>query len=322
MLETLRSLAVAQRGYFLRCQAIDLGCDDHALARWARSGRLTRVRHGVYAPTATWNAGSDTDRLSITSRAVLHRLGDGYALSHTSAAAVHGIDLHGVATDVVHVTALGRHSGRTEAGVVQHAGAISDSEITDVDGACAVSPGRAVVECGCVGSVESTIVAASSALRRCLTSEDELLELVGRMARWPGIRTTRVGLSLSDRRCESVGEARTLHLCWEQRLPRPECQVRVHDGVGLAGVTDFGWLDWRHVGEFDGLVKYGRANPWSTDPVETLVAEKLREDRIRDTGLGMSRWTWADLAPSARPRTAARLRQALERSRRTYSVAT
>lgn len=50
-------------------------------------------------------------------------------------------------------------------------------------------------------------------------------------------------------------------------------------------------------------MKYGRMLRPGQDPAEVLVAEKLREDALRDEGLGVVRWIWSDLddfAPTAR----------------------
>jgi hypothetical protein len=322
MLDALLLLAERQGGFFLRRQALAVGVTDDALGAWLRSTRLTRIRHGAYAPTTTWRAATNVQQLAIRTRATLHRLGDGYVASHTSAAALHGLDLHGTDLATVHVTARGAHRGRTESGVVQHEGAPDDDELVRIDGALTVAAPRAVVESACLASVEGAMVVACSALRDGRADEPSLLDAVRRLSRRPGMRTARLGLSLADPGCHTAGEARSLFMCWEQGLPRPTCQVPVHDAAGLVGVVDAGWLDWHHVGEFDGIVKYGRQNPWSSDPVATLVAEKKREDRIRDTGLGVSRWTWRDLATDVRPRTAARIRAALERSRRWYSTPT
>lgn len=63
----------------------------------------------------------------------------------------------------------------------------------------------------------------------------------------------------------------------------------------LIARTDFWWPGRRVVGEFDGLGKYTRAQPGGRSPAEVVVAEKLREDRLRDLGLRVVRWTWADL---------------------------
>jgi hypothetical protein len=65
------------------------------------------------------------------------------------------------------------------------------------------------------------------------------------------------------------------------------------------------------VGEFDGLVKYCRTLRPGQDIAEVLVAEKLREDALRDEDLGVVRLIWTDLTdfgPTAR-RLRARFRR-------------
>ncbi len=58
--------------------------------------------------------------------------------------------------------------------------------------------------------------------------------------------------------------------------------------------------------EFDGAVKYGDCGP------DTLIAEKVREDRLRDLGYQVVRVCWADLArPTELLR---RIRRAIDRS--------
>ena len=58
--------------------------------------------------------------------------------------------------------------------------------------------------------------------------------------------------------------------------------------------------------EFDGAVKYDGA-----EGREALVAEKKREDRIRELGYQVVRLTWAELADPHR--LLARIRSALAR---------
>jgi hypothetical protein len=80
-------------------------------------------------------------------------------------------------------------------------------------------------------------------------------------------------------------------------LPAPQLQWVVRDESGRhLGTTDFGWPQWHTVGEFDGLVKYGRLVEPGQTAADVVVAEKLREDALRDQGLHVVRWTWADLA--------------------------
>lgn len=309
-----------RQGYVLRREALALGWHDRSLRQATRTGVLHRARHGTYVDAAAWEAASPAGRLAIVSSAALARLGPGHVLSHASAAAVHGLDLFGTDLTTVHVTSTRPLHGRAEAGIVHHEGRLQDDEIVTVRGVPAVHPARAVIETACSATVEGTVVTACSALRRRLVDDETLLGAVDQFSRYKGIRGARLGLSLSDAGCHSAGEARSLYLCWRHRLPRPTCQHEVRDARGLAGIVDMAWLDWHHAGEFDGLVKYGRRNPWSSDPVATLVAEKVREDRLRDTGLGMSRWTWHDLEPGRAAATADRIRRALERSRAWYST--
>lgn len=318
MIDFLTSLAGRQGGFVTRGQMIASGGEDRHLRALLRAGTIVRIRHGSYSPTATWRTLTAEERLVVRSRAVLAHLGPGFALSHTSAAALHGLDLFGLDRETVHVTALGRHTGRREAGVVVHEGGVDEADLVQAGGVLAVRAPRAVVETACLATIEGTIVTASSALHLGLTTQPELAAIAQSFVRWKGIRAARLGLAMSDGHCENAGEARSLHLCWEQGLPRPELQVPIYDGPDLVGVVDAGWMDWNHVGEFDGMVKYGRLNPWSEDTPTTLVEEKVREDRIRGTRRGMSRWIWRDLSAHLRARTGARLRAALEQSRRLY----
>ena len=87
-------------------------------------------------------------------------------------------------------------------------------------------------------------------------------------------------------------------------LPTPVLQweVRASSTGAFIGRVDFGWPELCTVGEFDGLVKYGRTLRPGQDVAEVLVEEKLREDALRNEDLGVVRWIWKDLndfAPTA-----------------------
>lgn len=70
---------------------------------------------------------------------------------------------------------------------------------------------------------------------------------------------------------------------------------------------DFWWPDANVIGEFDGLVKYRGT---MGQPVEVLIAEKRREDRLRAlTGATVVRVTWREL--DDRPALERSLRRAL-----------
>jgi hypothetical protein len=63
----------------------------------------------------------------------------------------------------------------------------------------------------------------------------------------------------------------------------------------LVARADFGWELERTLGEFDGKVKYGRLRRPGEEPEDAVFREKVREDRIRDLGFEVVRWTWSDL---------------------------
>jgi hypothetical protein len=95
-------------------------------------------------------------------------------------------------------------------------------------------------------------------------------------------------------------------------IPVPTLQRRFFDSDGrFVARTDFDW-EGRLVGEFDGLVKYGGGSmtPGQT-PSDVVIAEKIREDRLRQMGIEVVRWVWADLVDGRLP---AILRRALGRA--------
>ena len=77
---------------------------------------------------------------------------------------------------------------------------------------------------------------------------------------------------------------------------------------------DFGWPDLGVLREFDGKSKYGELMRRPGQSAEqVLVAEKRREDRLRELGWMVIRWMWQDLI---RPEELiGRLRTAFSRGR-------
>lgn len=315
----LAGIAAANGGYLFRHQLLALGIDDRMIAAWRRAGEIVRIRHGTYATRATWTTADDSERLAIRTRSVLDKLGPGVVATHASAAALHGLDLYLPGSDVVHVTRLDGRTGRQEAGVIHHENELSGSDVIEVDGRTVSSPLRCVVEVAVTEDVESAMVTVSSALRLGLITEGDLERSLVGLRHWPGVRRARLAVRLADSALESVGEVRSLFMMWEAGIPHPTLQARLALADGHAARLDFLWEWWCHVGEFDGQLKYGRLNLLADDRGVVLTQEKVREDRIRALGLGMSRWVWDDLSPGRRGATAERIRRAMHQSRRLYS---
>lgn len=308
----------AARGFAYRHELLAAGLSDRYLTRAVRGGLLMRLRHGTYAVRSFVESLSAEDRHVLLARSVLTKLGDGVVLSHHSAAILHTGVSWDIDPTVVHVTRLDGRSGRAEANVRYHVGrVVSADEICDVGGLRSVVAERAVAESASISSLESGLVVASFALRQGSCTRDDLSAWVSEHARWPGMLPVRLVVRRAEPRCESVGEVRSMHLFTEFGIPRPEPQMVLADADGEFGRSDFGWPEHHHIGEFDGLIKYGRLNPHRDSLAgQVLVDEKRREDRARALDLGVSRWGWVDLSTSRRASTAARILAALTQSQR------
>lgn len=318
--EVFLALAARRGGYVFWHDLIEYGLRDRDIRAAVRAGLLTRLRHGTYAPTPVVAPLSPEAKHVLIAYSIVDKLGPGVALSHHSAALVHTPQSFDVDLDVFHVTQLNGRHGRKEAGVVFHVGDTSDEDLVEVDGRLVVAPARAAFESACVASTESGMVTMSAMMHDRKVTREELEEVGAALTQWPGGRGARLAIRLADERCESVGESRSLFMFWREGVPKPELQVsiRTEDGREVAR-TDFAWLLYRHTGEFDGLFKYGRLNPYAADPGRIITDEKKREDLVRSLMLGMSRWTWAGLGEKRRAATAQDILQGLEQSKRLYA---
>ena len=91
----------------------------------------------------------------------------------------------------------------------------------------------------------------------------------------------RLVLARADGRLTNVAEARTWHLFFEQRVPRPEPQVEVFDEHGnLLGIVDFLWPGLGVFLEFDGRIKYEQHRRPGESLADYLMREKRREEQI------------------------------------------
>jgi hypothetical protein len=140
-----------------------------------------------------------------------------------------------------------------------------------------------------------SLVAADSALRQGLTSHAKLAAALAAHEGHPGVRGVSLLLPYADGRHESVGETRLAHAMRSMGFRFTPQVEYVIEGQLIR--TDFELDDAPVVVEFDGMAKYGAglANPSPEQLRAALVAEKLREDRLRSRGKQVVRFVWADL---------------------------
>ena len=103
-------------------------------------------------------------------------------------------------------------------------------------------------------------------------------------------------MALLDARSESPWESCSRVTLHQLGLAPTSLQHEVRDADGrLVARADFGWEEHRTLGEFDGLVKYGKLLRPGQSPSDAVVEEKRREDAVRDLDWQVVRWVRDDL---------------------------
>lgn len=236
----------------------------------------------------------------------------GAVVSHGSAAVLHGLPVPAAALDRVHLTRDRDGGGQRRRWVQVHGHHLDPEDVWQVDGLATTSPARTVVDLACGSRLPDAVAVGDAALGQGAEVGD-LLAVLARVGPRRGIATARRAIELLDARSESYGESVSRVLMAGRGLA-PTPQVLVYDRRGaFVGRVDFAWPELGVVGEFDGRVKYGRDLAPKQDPTDVLWDEKLREDRLRELGWLVVRWTWADLQHP--DQWLARLVRALERGR-------
>lgn len=290
------------------------GETDSQLRSRRQSGELVQVARGSYLRQAVLSELDAVSRHRVRVAAVVHRHSGEVVVSHVSAAALHGYDLWKAPLDAVYLTHSGPGNGERRQGVHRHREQLAASEIVSVGEHLVTSPARTIADLARSVDWRSAVVTGDCALHRGLPP-DALTTAVAVARGRHGAPNARRALALMDGRSESVGESLSRLKIHELRLPAPDLQKKVWDSAGnFLGRTDFYFPGLAVVGEFDGKVKYGKYLKPGQSASDAVYLEKVREDRIRGTGLVVVRWIWDDLW---RPQTLRRrICEAFERGRK------
>jgi len=283
-----------------RTSALRDGYSDGEIRRLGRNGTWVSIRRGSYLPAAEAGALTAAQRHELLVRSTVIGLRQPAVVSHCSAAILLGIPLWSTPLGTVHVTRpTSARSGRT-ASLIVHGAAVDSSETIVIDGMQVTHAARTILDLARALPFEQAVVAADAALHRKLVTPGQLSAAFERMRGTPGSRSALRVLSFADGLSESVGESSSRVMMLHAGLPVPSLQFEVHDELGTwLGRSDYAWEDGRLLGEFDGLVKYGRLLKPGETAGDVVVKEKLREDAFRDNGARVVRWVWADLAHPA-----------------------
>lgn len=278
----------------LTAALIRQGYDSRDLRRLTNSGALIPLRRGAYLRQRADEPTIEQAHRQLIA-ATLPQLQPGAVLSHGSAAVVHGLPVWASAVERVHLTRDRTGGGIRRSLVHVHGSPLPSADVTIVVGMPVTTLARTVIDLGRTRPLVEAVAAGDRALTNGLSAPALRASAEG-MTRWPGIRSAGRALALLDARSESPGESVSRVRMHEDGIPAPELQLQVRAPDGrLIGRSDFGWPAHLTLGEFDGQTKYNRLLKPGQSVQDVVLAEKQREDALRDLGWQVVRWVWADL---------------------------
>lgn len=269
-------------GFITRTTALSDGYTDNEIARSCRTGQIRRVGPGLYLPAAQFDSLDSVGTHRVRARAAA-RTRTGSVVSHTSAATMHHLDMWNTDLRAVHLTVPSPTGARRTQERHIHFNPRIDQSRVIVDGIACTSLARTVVDCARILDFEHAVVIGDSALRKKMSSPSDIAGALASTRGQTGISTAKRALAFIDGLSESPGETLSRIRFDEFDIPAPTLQYAI-----LGFRVDFYWPQFRIVGEFDGLAKYGGI-------AESLTREKVREDALRDAGHEIFRWVWKDL---------------------------
>jgi len=303
----LQAIADRRLGVFTAQEALRRGLTVDDIRAELRSHRWVRLRKGVYTSSAVLAGADERDRHLLACVAVLLSLDPGPALSHASAARLHGMLVPSSAGHEVRLTDAGQwRSGR---GYRVARAQLSVDDLGSWFGFPTTSEPRTLVDCAREWTQLDAVIAFDHAMHKKLVNRAQLHRAVLASRHRPGIGAAARVLGLSDGRAESPLETKGRLRILAAGLPLPDLQVDLHDECGFAGRLDAWYEEAALALEFDGLEKY--TDPWrGRTPAQVAWEEKRREDRVRGTDIRVVRIVNEDFGP-AWPRVVGRIRSLL-----------
>lgn len=289
---------LATSNLILRRDAARWGFSGADIRRSMARGDLVRVRRGGYLDASTAQALDEVTMHAVLVRAGLHMQRDPGVVSHVSAAVLHGLPVWAIDLSLVHLTKRRRNSGRNDPIIHIHTTALGDGDVVILNGVEVTSPTRTILDLACTLPFEQAVIVADAALHHQLSTREALSDSIARARGRHGLSRAGLVVGFADGGSESVGESRSRVGMNRAGLPAPALQRVIRRSNGdVVGRSDFDWDGL--LGEFDGMVKYGRLRLDGETAGDAVAREKRREDDLRDLGHGMVRWTWAELGRPA-----------------------
>ena len=287
------------------------GYSPYRIEQNVRTGRWHALRRGIFCLREHWAADAGDPMLRHVMEATAARLSVARftVVSGWSAAVLHNLPCPAARLGLVTLTAeCGARIRRPDLHVA--VAPLPTAHVQDRFGVPTTTAARCAVDVARQSGADdfaSVVCLLDAALHDGKASRVELQRMLDGMRRWPGSGVAVRALAFADEKAETPLESRSRVFIAEAGLPAPATQVEICDDTGrFVARVDFLWPEYRTVGEADGRTKYRQPGD--------LYKEKRREDRLRELGLEIVRWSWADIHDRS-DETEQRIWQAFARGR-------
>lgn len=273
-----------------RRQLEDEGWSQRQIDKALAEGKLVRTVHGWFTGPGDPDP---TDAHLNRAKAILGRQrGSKAVLSHFSAALAHGIPIEERDPGLVHLTVPPPTRGRRRAGYHLHVAPLAAEDVVELHGMPVTSLTRTVIDLMRHSPYIWAVAAADWALGHKVP-RSALLAHADDHPRLIGTRVLRQAALFADARAQSPTESASRVTITRAGLPTPELQFQVVGPGGWVATCDFAWPEQGVVGEADGKEKYGRLLKPGQTAEDAVMAEKDRDEEIRQAGWWPTHWGWA-----------------------------
>jgi hypothetical protein len=304
---------------FSRQQARLHGLTDHAIDWRIARGRWRVLRRGVFCRAEAYESATLEQRHLLGTLALSVGIGEDETASHLSAALAFGWPAP-ITPDQDPWTTVASESQlrtRRRQGRVRQVAPLPGDHVTARSGLILTSAARTVADCLRHLPADESVPIADGALADGVDPE-LVRSILTWQATWPYAARGDASSRLVDGRRQSWLESSSAVTFHRIGIALPEPQMTIFDERGnFVARVDYLWEGLGIVGEADGWGKYGlpaATGPGAaSDPMRALREEKVRQDRLRDLGFEVVRWTLWDLTHPHALR--ARIDRAIARAR-------
>lgn len=269
--------------------------NDRRLRRLVAGGTVRRVVAGSYVRVDDWNRLTPMNRHLVRVLEVADRARSPIVITHSSAAAVHGIDRIGPWPELVDVRVARATGGRSSGAVRRRALGFDGVELVEWRGHLVTSAAQTALDIAAASDFLAGVIALDQALwaRRtggALADIHGLRRLMD--ASWRrGFGRVPRAVEFSTHLSDSVRESEGRVLIDRLGFPEPLLQREFVIPGGRTVRPDYYFEDFDHAAEFDGTGKYFDPDILAgRTPEQALLEEKDRADALRRKVAALSRW--------------------------------